>query len=110
MLSNIATWLRPGGTFIGTIPDEETLFARLHDLPDTSQISFGNENYRIEFDERHDAGEKPFGNKYRFWLDDAVDDVPEYVVDWPTFEKYVRWTDAQARSRVQTKAGIQGAL
>ncbi|KAL4399806.1 mRNA cap guanine-N7 methyltransferase [Malassezia pachydermatis] len=87
MLSNVSKWLRPGGTFIGTIPDEETLFARLDAQPEVTDLSFGNENYRIEFEERHESGEKPFGNKYRFWLEDAVDDVPEYVVDWATFER-----------------------
>ncbi|WFD22041.1 mRNA (guanine-N(7))-methyltransferase [Malassezia equina] len=85
MLSNAARWLRPGGTLIGTTLDDETLFARLHE--DEHAVSFGNECYRIEFDQRYDMGEKPFGNRYRFWLLDAVDNVPEFVVDWATFER-----------------------
>lgn len=85
MLSNAAHWLRPGGTLIGTTLDDETLFARLHE--DEHAVSFGNECYRIEFDQRYDMGEKPFGNRYRFWLLDAVDNVPEFVVDWAMFER-----------------------
>lgn len=86
MLANVAHSLRPGGTFIGTTPDADTLMGRLEALDDAEALSFGNSNYRIEFEHRYAPGEKPFGNKYRFWLDDAVDDVPEYVVDWATFE------------------------
>lgn len=86
MLANVARYLRVGGTFIGTTLDAETLMGRLDALPDPDALSFGNENYRIEFEERLEPGQKPFGNKYRFWLEDAVDDVPEYVVDWAMFE------------------------
>ena len=67
--------------------DADTLMARLEALDDADALAFGNDNYRIEFEHRYAPGEKPFGNKYRFWLEDAVDDVAEYVVDWPTFER-----------------------
>ncbi|WFD42837.1 mRNA (guanine-N(7))-methyltransferase [Malassezia psittaci] len=87
MLKNIAQNLRPGGTFIGTTPDSETLMGRLDAIDSEGELSFGNENYRIEFEHRYEDGEKPFGNKYHFWLEDAVDDVPEYVVEWATFER-----------------------
>ncbi|WFC98749.1 mRNA (guanine-N(7))-methyltransferase [Malassezia yamatoensis] len=87
MLENIAQNLRPGGTFIGTTPDSETLMGRLEAINSEAELSFGNENYRIEFEHRYEPGEKPFGNKYHFWLEDAVDDVPEYVVEWATFER-----------------------
>ncbi|EDP43855.1 hypothetical protein MGL_2068 [Malassezia globosa CBS 7966] len=97
MLSNVARWLRPGGSFIGTIPDDDTLFGRLHALEDPAALKFGNENYSVEFDERLEPGAKPFGNKYYFWLNDAVDNVPEYVVDWATLETCV-W---QRKNKVQ---------
>lgn len=86
MLTNVAKWLRPGGTFIGTIPDEETLFARLEETQDAAALEFGNDDYKIEFDNRYAQGDVPFGNKYHFWLKDAVDNVPEYVVDWRMLE------------------------
>lgn len=81
MLENIARWLKPGATVVGTIPDAETLYARLDALPDTGDVSFGNSKYRVEFESR----ERPtsgFGHKYTFWLEDAVDCVPEYVIEW----------------------------
>lgn len=86
MLTNVAKWLRPGGTFIGTIPDEETLFGRLEETGDAAALEFGNDEYKVEFDIRYAQGDMPFGNKYHFWLKDAVDNVPEYVVDWRMLE------------------------
>ncbi|WFD29103.1 mRNA (guanine-N(7))-methyltransferase [Malassezia sp. CBS 17886] len=90
MLSNVAKWLRAGGTFIGTIPDSDTIYARLGAQPDPASLSFGNEDYQVEFGVRPVPGAKPFGNKYLFWLEDAVDNVPEYVVEWDTFEQLAR--------------------
>lgn len=87
MLANAANYLRPGGTMIGTTPDADMLMGRLAALEDDEALAFGNDTYRIEFAHRYAPGEKPFGNRYRFWLEDAVDDVPEYVVDWPTLER-----------------------
>ena len=86
MLTNVAKWLRPGGIFIGTIPDEETLFGRLEETGDAAALEFGNDEYKVEFDIRYAQGDMPFGNKYHFWLKDAVDNVPEYVVDWRMLE------------------------
>lgn len=31
-----------------------------------------------------------FGHRYWFYLQDAVDDVPEYVVHWDNFVQYVQ--------------------
>lgn len=43
--------------------------------------------YKIQFDERE---RKPiFGHKYWFFLRDAVENVPEYIVRWPNFVEYV---------------------
>lgn len=30
-----------------------------------------------------------YGHDYRFYLTDAVEDVPEYLVDWENFVSYV---------------------
>lgn len=105
MLSNAARWLRHGGTLIGTTLEDEVLFARMQEHGE----SFGNECYRIEFDQRHEMGEKPFGNRYRFWLLDAVDNVPEFVVDWAQFERYV-YSLTQYRARIWAAPRVQGAL
>ncbi|CCM06030.1 uncharacterized protein FIBRA_08275 [Fibroporia radiculosa] len=84
MLDNVARSLRPGGIFIGTVPNAGQLLDRLDGLPRNAEtLSFGNSVYKIRFEERtHRA---PFGHRYWFFLQDAVDDVPEYVVQWDNF-------------------------
>ncbi|CDO74870.1 hypothetical protein BN946_scf185004.g20 [Trametes cinnabarina] len=84
MLQNVATWLRPGGVFVGTIPNAKQLMEQLDALPpDTQDLSWGNKVYRIRFEDRRN---RPiFGHRYWFYLKDAVDDVPEYVVHWENF-------------------------
>jgi len=101
MLENVSRWLRPGGIFVGTIPNSDQLLyvlrpilrvnlidvshrERLDALPeDAEDLSFGNSVYRIRFDERES---KPiFGHKYWFFLQDAVENVPEYIVRWQNF-------------------------
>ena len=43
--------------------------------------------YKIRFEDREN---RPiFGHRYWFYLQDAVDDVPEYVVHWDNFVRYV---------------------
>jgi len=84
MLENVSRWLRPGGIFVGTIPNSDQLLERLDALPeDAEDLSFGNSVYTIRFDEREN---KPtFGHKYWFFLQDAVENVPEYIVQWQNF-------------------------
>lgn len=43
--------------------------------------------YNIRFDNRDET--KVFGQRYWFYLQDAVEDVPEYVVHWEDFQKCV---------------------
>ncbi|KAG6813611.1 hypothetical protein H0H92_009228 [Tricholoma furcatifolium] len=84
MLDNVSRYLRRGGTFIGTIPNAELLMEHLDELPpDAKELSFGNTVYKIRFEERDSR--PTFGHKYWFFLQDAVDDVPEYVVQWDNF-------------------------
>ncbi|KIK03835.1 hypothetical protein K443DRAFT_652210 [Laccaria amethystina LaAM-08-1] len=84
MLENVSRHLRTGGVFIGTIPNADILLEHLDELPaDTDDLSFGNSVYRIRFENRDS---KPmFGHKYWFFLQDAVENVPEYVVRWENF-------------------------
>ncbi|TFK26413.1 hypothetical protein FA15DRAFT_293491 [Coprinopsis marcescibilis] len=84
MLDNVSKHLRPGGVFIGTIPNAELLYSHLDALPpDAEELSFGNSVYKIKFDQRDT---KPrFGHRYWFFLQDAVENVPEYVVQWDCF-------------------------
>ena len=107
MLENVSRWLRPGGIFVGTIPNADQLLyvlrhvillvkligsfgrERLDALPDDAEnLLFGNSVYTIRFDERE---KKPiFGHKYWFFLQDAVENVPEYIVRWQNFVECVR--------------------
>ncbi|CAK5279575.1 unnamed protein product [Mycena citricolor] len=81
MLDNVSRWLRTGGVFIGTIPNAEQLLQNLAAIPpDAPELTFGNGVYKIRFAERNHKGY--FGHKYWFYLQDAVEDVPEYVVHW----------------------------
>ncbi|KAF6764899.1 mRNA capping methyltransferase [Ephemerocybe angulata] len=84
MLDNVSRYLRSGGVFIGTIPNAEVLMSSLDAIPpDAEDLTFGNSVYKIKFEQRDP---KPmFGHKYWFFLQDAVDDVPEYVVHWDNF-------------------------
>jgi mRNA (guanine-N7-)-methyltransferase len=66
---------------------------RLKKLPDPDPndpqggFSFGNSVYNIRFLSRHGPGKgiHPYGHQYWFWLKDAVDNVPEWVVRWDSF-------------------------
>lgn len=84
MLQNISQWLRKGGAFLGTIPNADYLLERLDSLPSSAtDLSFGNSVYKIRFEDRRSR--RLFGHRYYFWLQDAVDDVPEYIVCWDKF-------------------------
>ncbi|KAG5728363.1 mRNA cap guanine-N7 methyltransferase [Termitomyces sp. T112] len=84
MLDNVSRFLRRGGSFIGTIPNAEFLLEHLDVLPPGAKdLSFGNSVYKIKFESRDKR--KVFGHKYWFFLQDAVDNVPEYVVYWDSF-------------------------
>jgi mRNA (guanine-N7-)-methyltransferase len=84
MLRNVTQWLRPGGIFLGTIPNAEQLLTRLDQMPaDAPGLSFGNSVYSIKFESREP---RPlYGHRYSFFLQDAVEDVPEYLVHWEHF-------------------------
>jgi mRNA (guanine-N7-)-methyltransferase len=95
MLENIARYLKPGGIFVGTMPNADLLRSRLSGViegtpsasSETPDLSFGNQFYTVRFDPSTlKNGKFPaFGHKYYFTLVDAVDDVAEYVVDWDQF-------------------------
>ncbi|GAA5991141.1 hypothetical protein JCM11641_004044 [Rhodosporidiobolus odoratus] len=100
MLKNVTRYLKPGGVFLGTIPDAGNLFNHLNDSiadqeeqnPDTPpNLEFGNSVYRVKFDSRdplvdETTGEvSVFGHRYTFFLQDAVEEVPEFVVYWDEF-------------------------
>jgi mRNA (guanine-N7-)-methyltransferase len=57
---------------------------RLEALPeDDEDLRFGNSCYYIQFSQRQTRG--LYGHQYQFYLEDAVEDVPEYLVHWDNF-------------------------
>ncbi|GAA5951758.1 hypothetical protein JCM3765_003109 [Sporobolomyces pararoseus] len=87
MLENVSKYLRPGGVVIGTIPDAENLLEKLSQVPeDSPQLAYGNTVYGIKFDTRTPPSDETwYGHRYTFFLQDAVEEVPEYVVYWDKF-------------------------
>ncbi|KOX76411.1 mRNA cap guanine-N7 methyltransferase [Melipona quadrifasciata] len=80
MLKNASECLKPGGYFIGTIPDAYDLVWQRCD-----GNSFGNDIYNVEF---FCNKTKPplFGAKYHFKLGNLVN-CPEFLVYLPVFRK-----------------------
>lgn len=85
MMKNAAECLRPGGFFIGTIPDANELMTRVH-KSDTN--GFGNSVLDVTFDCNTDSTPL-FGAKYNFSLDGVVD-CPEFLVHFPLLEKLAK--------------------
>jgi len=74
LLRNVSIRLKPGCSFIGTIPDAEFLIKKLKESPSPS---FGNDLYHVTFPAKIDGRFADFGSSYRFYLREAVDDVLE---------------------------------
>ena len=53
----------------------------------SNSLKFGNSVFSIEFEQNTNF--PVFGCKYKFYLEDAVYSLPEYLVHFPTFVKYV---------------------
>ncbi|KAH3705866.1 P-TEFb-cap methyltransferase Pcm1 [Pelomyxa schiedti] len=52
LLCNVTTRLKPGGFFVGTIPDANVLVKKLRNTPDPAALSFGNSVFRVEFERK----------------------------------------------------------
>ena len=114
MLKNVAGALKKGGRLIGCIPSSDVLSegvrkfnermapkskneANGDDKEDDGEIeegeaeetaAWGNDVYRVRFPGKTPADgifRPPFGWKYNFFLHEAVEEVPEYVVPWEAF-------------------------
>nr|GMC48425.1 mRNA cap guanine-N7 methyltransferase 1 [Ipomoea batatas] len=68
-LANVSALLRPGGIFIGTMPDANVIIKKLREA---KGLGFGNSVYSIEFSEEYSEKKfrpsNPFGIKYKFHL------------------------------------------
>ncbi|KAK8044975.1 hypothetical protein PG993_004999 [Apiospora rasikravindrae] len=113
MLENVSNSLKKGGRFLGCIPNSDIIGERVTEFnermaakkasaatgePPSSDdkeegeaeetAEWGNEMYRVRFPGKTPADgvfRPPFGWKYSFFLSEAVEEVPEYVVPWPAF-------------------------
>lgn len=83
LLQNACERLKPGGYFIGTLPNAYELIKRLRDAKGSS---FGNDVYEISFESEDKRNIPLFGAKYHFRLEGVVD-CPEFVVYFPLLEK-----------------------
>ncbi|AMD21301.1 HER022Cp [Eremothecium sinecaudum] len=87
---NVAKSLKIDGFFFGTIPDAEFIRYKLNKFPpDVEKPSWGNSIYKVSFPNNaykmNDCEfESPYGNMYTYWLEDAIDNVPEYVIPFET--------------------------
>lgn len=89
-LLNVAKSLKIGGHFFGTIPDSEFIRYKLNKFPkEVEKPSWGNSIYKVTFEnnsyQKNDYEfTSPYGQMYTYWLEDAIDNVPEYVVPFET--------------------------
>ncbi|KAG6637475.1 mRNA cap guanine-N7 methyltransferase 1-like [Carya illinoinensis] len=94
-LANISALLRPGGTLIGTMPDANVIVKKLREA---EGLAFGNSVYWIHFDEEFSEkkfkSSHPFGIKYKFHLEDAVD-CPEWIVPFHVFKSLAEEYDLE---------------
>jgi mRNA (guanine-N7-)-methyltransferase len=86
MLLNVSKNLRRGGYFIGTIPSSDAIIEGIKSLPEDSK-EFGNSIYTVRFPERptQTVFRPPYGHRYNFFMEDAVGNVPEYIVPFEVF-------------------------
>ncbi|SCU96921.1 LAMI_0F08218g1_1 [Lachancea mirantina] len=89
-LLNVTKSLKIGGYFFGTIPDSEFIRYKLGKCPrDVEKPSWGNSIYKVTFENndylKNDYEfSSPYGQMYTYWLEDAIDNVPEYVIPFET--------------------------
>ncbi|KAH1247706.1 mRNA cap guanine-N7 methyltransferase 1 [Glycine max] len=130
-LANVSALLRPGGIFIGTMPDANVIIKKLREgfslmfnsdyysfklnlvVDDiffvildwrcyflcefvAEGLTFGNRVYWVRFDEEFSdkkfKSSSPFGIKYTFHLEDAVD-CPEWIVPFHVFKSLAEEND-----------------
>lgn len=90
MLRNASDSLKPGGYFIGTIPDANEIVARQRKA---GSLLFGNDVYKIQF--QCDSKNIPlFGAKYDFYLEGVVN-CPEFLVYFPVLIKLAEKYDLE---------------
>ena len=101
MLRNVAGSLKKGGRLMGAIPNSDVIrnkvieYHKNHkpseekdDDEPAESVEWGNALYKVRFPGKTPSDgifRPPYGHKYNFFLDEAVEEVPEYVVPWEAF-------------------------
>ncbi|OLY85180.1 mRNA cap guanine-N7 methyltransferase [Smittium mucronatum] len=78
LLKNVSTHLKEGGVFVGTTTNAMYLKKKLESVPG---LEFGNSVYNVRFEKKESDG--IYGQKYWFFLEDAISDCHEYLVHFP---------------------------
>ncbi|KAL4908995.1 hypothetical protein BDW74DRAFT_76056 [Aspergillus multicolor] len=112
MLRNVAGCLKKGGRFLGVCPNSDVISAKVADFhtkqkateaekkkeatepedgeveDDVKKAEWGNPIYRVRFPgatPEDGVFRPPFGWKYSYFMEEAVGEIPEYVVPWEAF-------------------------
>ncbi|KAJ5906021.1 mRNA cap guanine-N7 methyltransferase [Penicillium subrubescens] len=111
MLSNVAGCLKKGGRFIGVCPNSDVITSKVSafhknrkeqeaakpaesegpedgEVEEEQRCGWGNDIYSVRFPgDTPESGvfRPPFGWKYTYFMSEAVEGVPEYVVPWEAF-------------------------
>lgn len=113
MLRNVAGALKKGGRFLGVGPNSDAISSKVvefhkrrkereaakqttNEAPEDGEVEdedgkypeWGNSIYRVKFHgETPEDGifRPPFGWKYSYFMEEAVEEIPEYVVPWEAF-------------------------
>lgn len=111
MLRNVAGCLKKGGRFIGVCPNSDVIsthVAAFHkerkdtevvkpaepeapedgEVEEVARAEWGNDIYHVKFPAatpEDGVFRPPFGWKYSYFMKEAVEEVPEYVVPWEAF-------------------------
>ncbi|KAL5046914.1 hypothetical protein BDW71DRAFT_197257 [Aspergillus fruticulosus] len=112
MLRNVAGCLKKGGRFLGVCPNSDIISAKVAEFhakrkkseaekkteaaepedgeveDDVKKVEWGNPIYRVRFPvatPEDGVFRPPFGWKYNYFMEEAVEEIPEYVVPWEAF-------------------------
>ncbi|EED23073.1 mRNA cap methyltransferase [Talaromyces stipitatus ATCC 10500] len=111
MLQNVAGALKKGGRFIGVGPNSDVISAKVAEyhkerkaekeaqpktegaaedgeVEEEEKLEWGNSIYRVRFPgstPEDGVFRPPFGWKYSYFMEEAVEEIPEYVVPWEAF-------------------------
>jgi mRNA (guanine-N7-)-methyltransferase len=95
MISNVSRALKRGGRFLGTIPNSDMIKSRIDNLA-PGQSGWGNSIYSVKFEGTPPkVFRQPYGLKYFFYLQDAVTNVPEYIVPFEAFRALAQEYDLE---------------